>query len=104
MTETTDSKFEEDIASKDVVLVDFFADWCMPCRMLAPTLKELEAEYGDRVGFFKLDTDAGRIKSTEHRISALPTLLIFKGTKKVETLIGLVKKDAIKAAIEKALA
>ncbi len=100
MIKITDESFDQEVINSDkVVVADFYADWCMPCRMLAPVLEKLEAEFGDKVSFVKIDTDEHRAKATELRISALPTLLVYKAGEKVRTFVGLVKENDLRTAL-----
>ena len=99
MEKATDQDFEEKIA-KGVVLVDFYADWCGPCKMLAPLLEALEKELGTKAKFYKLDCDANIQIPTKYEVTGLPTLILFKDGQPVKTLIGLQKPETIKSLIE----
>ena len=77
--EFTDDNFEQEVInSKEPVLVDFWAEWCMPCRMLAPTIEKLATDYKGKVKVGKVDTDANRDISIKYGISAIPTVILFK--------------------------
>lgn len=102
--ELTDSNFEEDVIKSDVpVLVDFWAEWCQPCRMLAPTIDELADEYDGKIKVGKVDTDANRQVSVDYGISAIPTVILFKGGEVHKKFVGLTPKDQFKEAIDAAL-
>ena len=76
----TDANFDEEvIKSKVPVLVDFWAEWCQPCRRLAPTIEKLAGDYANRIKIGKLDTDANHATASKFGISAIPTVLLFKG-------------------------
>src|SRR5437764_3310219 len=78
--EFTDQNFETEVINSDVpVLVDFWAEWCMPCRLLAPTIEKLAKDYSGKVKVGKLDTDSNRDVSSKYGISAIPTVILFKG-------------------------
>ncbi|MGB2824332.1 MAG: thioredoxin [Phycisphaerae bacterium] len=103
--ELTDASFQEEVLDSDVpVLVDFWAEWCMPCKMMAPTIEELAAEFDGRVKFGKLDTDASRDTSMKYGISAIPTLILFKSGEMVNKFVGLQQKADLAKALEEALA
>ncbi len=98
--EFTDGNFEtEVINSEKPVLVDFWAEWCMPCRALAPTIDELAKEYDGRVKIGKVDTDSNRDVSVRFGITAIPTVILFKDGQIKQKFVGLTKK----AEFEKAL-
>lgn len=102
--EFTDSNFDgEVIRSGQPVLVDFWAEWCMPCRMLGPTIDEIADEYAGKVKVGKVDTDANRDVSVKFNISAIPTILLFKDGQVKQKFVGLTKKADFKAAIDAAL-
>ena len=80
VVEFTDQNFEQEVINSDQpVLVDFWAEWCMPCRMLAPTIDKIAKDYAGKVKVGKLDTDANRDVSIKYGISAIPTVILFKG-------------------------
>lgn len=98
----TESNFESIVLKSDrPVLVDFYADWCAPCRMLAPTLDQLAKEYDGEVIFGKLDTDRYKRLSNDYFVRGLPTLIIFKDGKPAERIIGFQNKKVIRAKIDK---
>ena len=100
----TDSSFEELVKSPTPVLIDFWAEWCMPCKMLAPTIDELAAEFAGRVKVGKVDTDSNRSISVKFGISAIPTLILFKGGQVVNKFVGLQQKADLRKALDAALA
>lgn len=92
----TDSNFEQEVINSDKpVLVDFFADWCGPCRMQGPIVEELAGEVGDKVKVFKMDVDANPETAQKFGIMSIPTLIFFKDGKAVETLNGVNTKDTL---------
>ena len=105
VVELTDDNFEAEVMNADTpVLVDFWAEWCMPCKMIAPTIEELAADFEGRVKIGKVDTDANREISMRYGISAIPTLLLFKGGEAVNKFVGLQQKADLAKALEEALA
>ena len=102
--ELTDVNFEEQVLQSDVpALVDFWAEWCMPCRMLAPTIDELADANAGKVKVGKVDTDSNRDISMKFGISAIPTILLFKGGEVVKKFVGLQQKRDLQAAINENL-
>lgn len=86
---TTDSSFEADVLKSDKpVLVDFWAPWCGPCRAIAPTLEELDAEYADKFQIAKVNVDENPEISARFGIRSIPTLFVFKNGEKVDMVIG----------------
>ena len=99
--EFNDENFQTDVISADVpVLVDFWAEWCMPCKLLAPTIDELAGEFEGRVKVGKVDTDKARNTSVEYKITAIPTVIIFKGGEVAKKFVGLTNKGDLQAALE----
>jgi len=102
--DVTDASFESDVLESDVpVLVDFWAEWCAPCRQLAPTIKELAEEYGATLRVVKIDVDANPKTAARMQVRAMPTLLVMKGGAVVGQLVGRQPKEKIKAIISPAL-
>jgi thioredoxin len=98
--EFTDGNFESEVLGADKpVLVDFWAEWCMPCRILAPTIDDVADEHTDTLKVGKVDTDANREISVKYGISAIPTVMIFKGGEVAKKFVGLTKKEDIEAAL-----
>jgi thioredoxin 1 len=83
------------IQSKKPVLVDFWADWCQPCHMMAPTVKSLAEEYGDRIRVAKLDVDANPMTTHKYGIRGIPALLLFKDGQLVQQIVGVQPKEEI---------
>ena len=107
--EVTDETFEAEVLNSDKpVLVDFWAEWCGPCRMIAPSVKAIAEEYGDRLKVAKVDTDENPAVPGRYGIVGIPTLMLFKGGNVVERVTGAMPKDRIVAQIlphlDKALA
>jgi len=101
----TDENFESEVMQSDVpVLLDFWAEWCMPCRMVAPAVEELAAEYAGRAKIGKVDTDENRNVAVKLGISAIPTLMVFKNGELVKRLVGVQAKRDLAAALDAALA
>ncbi|TVQ54088.1 MAG: thioredoxin [Phycisphaerales bacterium] len=99
--ELTDSNFESEVIKSDVpVLVDFWAEWCQPCKMLAPTIDELAAEYDGKVKVGKVDTDANREVSVQFGISAIPTVILFKDGEIQKKFVGLTPKEQFKETLD----
>jgi thioredoxin 1 len=102
--ELTDATFENEVLKSDIpVVVDFWAEWCGPCRMLAPTIDQIAEHYQGRVKVGKLDTDNNRTAASKFGISALPTVLVFKNGQVVDKLVGLRGKGDFEQAINRAL-
>ena len=100
----TDGNFDDSVLkSGNTVLVDFWAEWCGPCKRLGPTVDALAAEYAGKVTVGKLNVDENPNVSSKFQIRGIPTLLIFKGGQVVESIVGLAQKDDLKKAIDKHL-
>ncbi len=103
--EVTDTDFETEVLKSELpVLVDFWATWCGPCRLVAPIVDELAEEYDGKVKFLKLNTDDEINTAAKYGIRSIPTLLMFKGGEAVDQIIGFRPKGDLKKTIDKALA
>jgi len=101
IVEFTDSNFEAEALKADVpVLVDFWAEWCMPCKMIAPIVEELAADYGEKIKIGKMDTDGNREVPIKYGISAIPTLILFKDGEMVKKFVGLQQKADLKSVLD----
>ena len=99
--EFTDQNFDEQVIKSDTpVLVDFWAEWCGPCRLLTPTIDRLATDYNGRVKVGKVDTDSNREVSARFGVSSIPTVMIFQGGQIKEKLVGLRSKRDFKAALD----
>ena len=97
----TDADFETAVLqSSKPVLVDFWADWCQPCRIIAPIVKELATEYGDRILVGKLDVDANPVTTAQYGIRGIPALVLFKNGQRVHQITGVKPKLEIVENIE----
>jgi thioredoxin 1 len=100
----TDASFQSEVLESDKpVVVDFSATWCAPCRQLAPIIEELSKEYEGRVKIGKIDIDDNQEVAAQYGITAVPTVLYFKGGKKVDSQQGLHRKDVYRQKIESML-
>lgn len=99
---TSDATFTEDVLNvKGLVLVDFWADWCGPCKMMAPTLEALGKELGDAITITKVDVEANPATSAAYNIRAMPTLMLFKDGELEEILVGVQSKAKLQALLGK---
>lgn len=98
--DVTDTSFESEVLKAEKpVLVDFWAAWCGPCRMIAPFVKDIASEYEDVLKVTKLDTDANPMTAGRYGVMSIPTLMVFKNGKVVDRIVGAMPKDAIVARL-----
>lgn len=102
-TFTSASWDDEVLKAKGVVMVDFWAGWCGPCRMVAPTIEELAKEYAGKIKVGKLNTDENSDIATKYKIMGIPTIMFFKDGQKVDQIVGAVPKQQIKSKIDSLL-
>lgn len=99
--EFTDENFEAEVLKSGTpVLVDFWAEWCQPCRMLAPTIDKLATDYAGKVKVGKVDCDTSRRVAGQYQINSIPTVLVFKNGQVVNRIVGLKREGDFKAALD----
>ena len=104
MQEVTDQSFEQDVLKAEVpVLVDFWAEWCGPCKMLAPTVEKVANEYEGKAKFVKLNIDDNNQVAQQYGIKGIPTLILFKNGSEADRTVGLTTKDNISRMIDRVL-
>ena len=100
--EVTDNSFEREVLQANKpVLVDFWAEWCAPCRMIAPTIDAIAEQYAERAEVVKVNVDDNTGTAQRYGIKGIPTLILFSGGKEVERVVGATSKDSISKMIEK---
>lgn len=103
VTHLTDSNFNDAVNKNKLVLVDFYADWCMPCRMMAPVVEELAKKYAGKVFVGKINVDQNPLTANRFQVFSIPTLIIFKSGKEVDRIVGFVPKNHVEAHLKKHL-
>jgi thioredoxin 1 len=102
VTDVNDSSFEREVLQSDkLMLVDFWAEWCAPCRMLAPTIEAIAEQFVDSAGVVKLNVDDNTSTAQRYGIKGIPTLILFSAGKEVERVVGATSKESISRMIEK---
>lgn len=103
-SQVTDSTFKQEVLESQVpVLVDFWAPWCGPCRMVAPVVDEISEQYDGQVKVVKVNTDENPSVASQYGIRSIPTLMIFKGGQRVDMVVGAVPKTTLANTLEKYL-
>ena len=101
MLEITKNNLDKEILkSKTTVIIDFWAEWCMPCKMIAPILEELEKFYGKRIKFAKVNTETNQELAAKLGISGIPTLLIINKGEVIDRIVGFTSKEVLKEKID----
>jgi thioredoxin 1 len=102
--EVTAATWEKEVLnSSGLVMIDFWAVWCGPCRIIAPTVEELAKEYAGKIKILKLNTDENPDIASKYKIMGIPTLMFFKGGQKVDQVVGAVPKPQLKAKLDSLL-
>jgi len=101
--EVTDRSFSQDVEQSQLpVIVDFWAPWCRPCILMAPTFEAVAREYAGQVKFAKMNTDENQQTPGNFGIQGIPTLILFKGGKEVDRIVGMVGRDVLRAKLDRA--
>ena len=101
LIEVTDDNFQQEVLDNDgISIVDFWASWCAPCRMVAPIVEELAEEYDGQVKVGKLDVDANQRTAMQYNVRSIPTILFFKGGEHVDTVVGSVPKPHLEEKLK----
>jgi thioredoxin 1 len=103
-TKVTDANFQETIRGDKPVLVDFWATWCGPCKMMAPVLEELSEEHGDKLEVVKLDVDENPETTAQFGIMSIPTMILFVNGEPVKQIVGYQPKDQLESQLTEVLA
>ena len=104
VSEVTDNTFEQEVIRADKpVLVDFWAEWCQPCKMLAPTVESVAQTYADKAKVVKLNVDDSGATAQRYGIKGIPTLILFKGGNEADRVVGTTSKENISRMIDRAL-
>ncbi|PYP88560.1 MAG: thioredoxin [Blastocatellia bacterium AA13] len=104
VSEVTDNTFEQEVIRADKpVLVDFWAEWCQPCKMLAPTVESVAQKYADKAKVVKLNVDDSGATAQRYGIKGIPTLILFKGGNEADRVVGTTSKENISRMIDRAL-
>ena len=103
VTQLTDDNFDEAIKTNQPALIDFWAEWCGPCKRIAPLVDEIAKEYAGRVNVFKVDVDNAQNTAAKYQVMSIPTLLFVKGGQVTDRIIGVVPKSAIDEKLKQIL-
>ena len=101
--EINDNNFKNSISKNDIVIVDFVAPWCGPCRKLSPILEQVQNEFINEIKIYKINTDKNPISAQDYGIISLPTVLFFKAGEVKETMVGMLTKSSIVSNVKKLL-
>lgn len=103
MKNITTNEFDKTI-SEGIVLIDFYADWCGPCKMLSPVLEDLSSDYNDKITFVKVDVDTEMSLAERFGIMSIPTVKVFKDGEEIKSFMGYMPKPAIKTLLDQIIA
>ena len=102
ITQVTDATFEDEVIGSNIpVIVDFWAEWCGPCKMMAPVLETISEKYSDQLTIYKLDTDANQQTAADYEITGIPCCIVFKGGEEIGRIVGFRSEDAFVDELKK---